>query len=162
MKPLALSEFLSSAFDAWYTEDNPDVHVILFEELLRTLLGGAPITDAIGSPIPDYLVIDTDGSIQSNDVFKVCDEGVAESGLTVLNSGFDDNHGASEIFQALISGQMGVPTVCKSCPEEKICGGGYLPHRYSRANGFNNPSVWCADLLAWIGHVREVMKQEAA
>jgi sulfatase maturation enzyme AslB (radical SAM superfamily) len=37
------------------------------------------------------------------------------------------------------------------------CGGGYLPHRYSAARGFDNPSVWCADLLALFAHVRARM-----
>jgi uncharacterized protein len=28
------------------------------------------------------------------------------------------------------------------------CGGGYLPHRFSKVNGYDNPSVYCDDLYA--------------
>jgi uncharacterized protein len=157
----ALGDFLITAFDAWYAEDDPNVHVILFEELLRSLMGGFAVTDAIGGAIPDYVVIDTDGSIQANDVLKVCDEGVADSGLTVLQHDFDDEGSARALFKTLITGGMTLPDVCRRCGEREVCGGGYLPHRYSRANGFDNPSVWCADLLAWISHVRAAIENDA-
>ena len=37
------------------------------------------------------------------------------------------------------------------------CAGGHPPARYSQAAGFDNPSVWCADLLALFAHVRKRM-----
>jgi uncharacterized protein len=43
---------------------------------------------------------------------------------------------------------------CLSCPVKDICGGGYLPHRYHKENGFNNPSVYCHDLLKLITHIQ--------
>ena len=30
-----------------------------------------------------------------------------------------------------------------------------MPHRYSRPNGFNNPSVYCDDIYRLIVHIRE-------
>jgi uncharacterized protein len=50
----------------------------------------------------------------------------------------------------------GIPlcATCRRCPEAAICGGGHLPHRYARKNGFDNPSVWCADILALMRHMR--------
>ena len=51
-----------------------------------------------------------------------------------------------------------IPHACQTCPERDTCGGGYLPHRYSRQRGFDNPSVWCADLLKLFGHIRLRMK----
>src|SRR5262245_10284012 len=67
---------------------------------------------------------------------------------------------ASVIHKEDVNGQAifrGLPTPdnCRSCPEETTCGGGYLPHRYSNARGFNNPSVWCADLLKLFQHIRQ-------
>jgi len=43
---------------------------------------------------------------------------------------------------------------CQACDLVRVCGGGYLPHRYSAANGFANPSVYCADLQHVIQHIQ--------
>ena len=45
-------------------------------------------------------------------------------------------------------------SICKRCPIRVTCGGGYMPHRFSKENGFNNPSVYCRDLLKLICHVQ--------
>jgi uncharacterized protein len=44
--------------------------------------------------------------------------------------------------------------VCEACPVKEICAGGYLPHRFSRTNRFDNPSVYCDDLKALIGAIQ--------
>jgi len=31
---------------------------------------------------------------------------------------------------------------------------GYLPHRYSKQNGFDNPSIYCNDLMKLITHIQ--------
>ncbi|MFJ5836698.1 hypothetical protein ACIQGO_07990 [Streptomyces shenzhenensis] len=38
-------------------------------------------------------------------------------------------------------------------------GGGYLPHRFSAADGYRNPSVYCADLEYLIRHVQGSLRQ---
>jgi uncharacterized protein len=38
------------------------------------------------------------------------------------------------------------------------CGGGYLPHRFSSKNGYDNPSVYCDDLYAMFEHVQSVVE----
>jgi uncharacterized protein len=43
---------------------------------------------------------------------------------------------------------------CRGCPVRAVCGGGYLPHRYSSRNGFDNPSVYCRDLMKLIVHIQ--------
>lgn len=46
------------------------------------------------------------------------------------------------------------PSGCETCHERDTCAGGHVPNRYSKARGFDNQSVWCADLLALFAHVR--------
>ncbi|WP_224741323.1 hypothetical protein [Bradyrhizobium sp. 2S1] len=38
------------------------------------------------------------------------------------------------------------------------CGGGYLPHRFSKANGYDNPSVYCDDLYAMFENMQFVLE----
>jgi uncharacterized protein len=55
---------------------------------------------------------------------------------------------------------------CRACPVAGFCGGGYLPNRYSEERGFDNPSIYCADLYKLIRHVHataaEYLSQEPA
>jgi uncharacterized protein len=39
------------------------------------------------------------------------------------------------------------------------CGGGYLPHRFSKKNGYDNPSVYCDDLYETYEHVQSVLEE---
>ena len=42
---------------------------------------------------------------------------------------------------------------CQRCPVVSSCGGGMYAHRYKSGSGFDNPSVYCADLLKLISHI---------
>jgi uncharacterized protein len=55
--------------------------------------------------------------------------------------------------------QMQQPTcaACRSCPELNLCGGGMILHRWCKTNGFDNPSVYCADQLYLIGQMRHLL-----
>jgi uncharacterized protein len=130
---------------------------LLFEDVIRSLYGGSARIDVIGNAVPDYLVIDTDGSIRWNDALKVCDEGVAETGLNVAHHSFEAVDQASALSREVLSDNSKLNALCQNCPELRTCGGGFLPHRYSRARGFDNPSIWCADLLSFISHVRNAV-----
>src|ERR1700729_165832 len=76
--------------------------------------------------------------------------------LNVHDADFSEIAAASP-FHARVMAGLPLPTGCRACPERETCAGGHLPNRYSRTRGFDNPSVWCADLLALFGHVRERM-----
>lgn len=38
------------------------------------------------------------------------------------------------------------------------CGGAYLPHRFSRKNGYDNPSVCCDDLYSMFENMQSVLE----
>jgi uncharacterized protein len=150
-----VADYLIPVFDDWYREDDPDVSVRLFEDMISTLMGGNVLTDIISNTASNYAVIDTDGTIQANDALKVCDEGVSETGLNVRENGFDDLAEGLPLLHRVLHEGVALCSQCRECPERDTCGGGYLPHRYSRAKGFDNPSIWCQDLLRIFSHVRE-------
>jgi uncharacterized protein len=150
-----VADFLIPAFDAWLAEDDPGVEVRLFSNLLRAFLGDEPGSDAFGNPLMNYLIVETDGSIEALDALRVCEDGIAQSGLNVLEHGFGDlAAGLPLVHQAMHQGFALAPP-CRACAEREVCGGGHLPHRYSRARKFDNPSAWCADILKLFAHIRE-------
>lgn len=152
--PTPIADYLIPIFDEWFAEDDPDVHVGLFEAIIRSMLGGVTHTEAIGNHPENYLVVDTDGSIQANDALKVCEEGISESGLNVAQQGFDNLHLGLPLAHRLVSEGITLSAKCQVCPERDVCGGGGIPNRYAKANGFDNPSIWCEDLLKLITHIR--------
>ena len=154
--PTPVADYLIPVFDEWFGEDNPNVVIGIFWDLIQRLLGGSGSTDAFGNPLMTYVIVETDGSIEALDALRVCEQGLANSGLNVLTREFDDvqAHSSSLLAQALGEGFPLAP-VCQRCQFRDVCGGGFLPHRYSRANGFNNPSVWCQDILKLLRHIRE-------
>ena len=162
LAPLPVARYLIPIFDEWFSEDDPSVRIRIFEDLLKLLMGGSPDSDAFGSAAMSYVVIETDGSIEALDALRVCEANIACSGLNVRYHGFDDlARGCPLAYRALTEGFPPCAS-CRECPEHDICGGGYLPHRYARANGFDNPSVWCADVLALLTHIRARLAEAAA
>ncbi len=155
--PTPVADFLIPIFDEWFNEDDPDISIRIFIEAIRIMHGAVPGTDTLGKTTEDYLIIDTDGSILANDALKVCFDGAPESSLNVLRNGFDDLDKGDPLLYQLVNEGMPLCETCLACPELETCGGGAVPHRYSRANGFLNPSVWCADLLKFLGHVRSTI-----
>lgn len=153
--PTPVADFLIPAFDAWLDEDDPEVEVRLFSNLLRGFLGDEPGSDAFGNPLMNYLIVETDGAIEALDALRVCADGIAGSGLNVLEHGFGDLAAALPLVHQAIHQGFPLAAPCRECPEREVCGGGHLPHRYSRARRFDNPSAWCADILKLFAHIRE-------
>lgn len=156
-----VGDYLIPIFDHWFAEDNAEIRIRLFWGLLRMMMGGVGETDAFGNPAMHYVVVETEGSIEPLDALKVCEAGLTQVGLNVLKHGFDDLKGGRPLLHQLVNEGLPLPTGCCSCPEKDICGGGYYPNRYSRAKGFDNPSVWCADILKLIAHLRAHIPKEA-
>ena len=56
-------------------------------------------------------------------------------------------------FSAVDEALGTLPDGCVDCEWRQICRGGDLENRWSEANGFNNPSVYCSGLKLYYEHV---------
>lgn len=151
-----VGDYLVSALDAWLEEDDDDVSIRIFVDLFRSLMGHRGVTDCFGNTGSSYIIVETDGAIESNDALRVCADGITKSGLNVLDNDLDEVDFGVPLFDQARNG-FPLPTACRRCPERRICGGGYLPHRYSKENGFDNPSVWCQDILMLLSRIRQYL-----
>ena len=154
-----MADCLAPALDAWLTEDNPEVDVRFFSDMFRLILGDVAGTDAFGGGPMPYVIIETDGAIEANDALRVCEEGLNRTGLNILRDGLADVFREPSLTRDLFAGAIPKPIACRACPEFKVCGGGYMPHRYSRARLFDNPSVWCGDILELFSHMRAIAER---
>lgn len=148
------ADWLISVFDRWYSAPRQETHIRLFRELIQLVLGQPGAVEGLGLLPSTLVVVDTDGSIKQLDSLSSSYPGAADTGLHVSSSTFDDalDHPttvARQIGAAALSPQ------CLDCAVMEICGGGLYPHRYQQGTGFRHPSVYCADLLQLITHVRD-------
>jgi uncharacterized protein len=141
-------------FDHWYP--SPRTHVRLLEEIMQLLLGGTSASEVVGLAPAQMVVIETDGSIAQEDTLRVAFDGAPATGLHVSRDSLDAALGLPEIAARQI-GAQGLSAECRACRIHRVCGGGLYSHRYREGTGFANPSVYCPDLMALIGHIRDRM-----
>ena len=121
-----------------------------------------PRTDWFGPRRVSYLVINTNGEIDVLDHLKVIGDGSDVFRGTATNlfehSLSEAEESASEQLQRY--GATVLPTGCKSCDLRDVCAGGYLPHRYSSAALFNNPSVACTAIQGMFKRLIPILKSK--
>ena len=147
-------DFLRPIFAAWAAAWPPKVDIPLFWNMIRLVMGADGHLDIFGNERLPFVFIQADGAIECLDVLGVCGADVPRTGLSVLTSEFADIADVSEFHRATVFVGTSIPGPCRTCAERDTCGGGYLPHRYRLGRGFDNPSVWCADLMAFFLHIR--------
>jgi uncharacterized protein len=153
------AEWLIAVFDRWMATGRR-VSVRLFYSIIATTYGGQSGTEALGLAPSDLLVIETDGSIEQVDSLKVAYDGAPDTGLDVYRHSLNE----AAVHPGILARQRGLADLsaaCRRCPVVTSCGGGLYTHRYRAGNGFDNPSVYCADLLKLITHIRGSLKPAA-
>lgn len=146
------ADWLIDLFNRWF--DDPDRPVIrFFSGIIEAVLGGDVSVDTIGQRKNELLVIETNGDYEAVDTLKICGEGFTKAGANVRNSTINEAL-ETELASLFYESHQNVAEKCRQCPINQVCGGGYLPHRFSKQNGFNNPSVYCSDLMKLITHIQ--------
>lgn len=146
------ADYLMPIFDDWWTEDNPKVSIRYFENVVSNILGRNGGLDSLGGHAVSIASIDTDGSLEPLDSLKACGDGFTNLDLNIMTHPVDALF-ERPLFQTAIAGHSGLCQACRRCPLKDVCGGGYLPHRYSSTNGFQNPTVYCRDMWKLITHI---------
>jgi uncharacterized protein len=152
--PTPYADWLLAIFQRWTAMPELPFRIRLFEQIVRAVLGFRSNYDALGQGVNATIVIETDGGLETVDVLRVCENGITRRGLAVTRDTIDAAL-ADPLAQQYYHSAERLCATCQKCAARAICAGGYLPHRYSRANGFNNPSVYCADLMMLIATVQD-------
>lgn len=153
------ADWLLKVFDRWDTQGRP-LPVRTFDSVLSTLAGGPSLTEALGLAPSELAVVETDGAFEQVDSLKTAFDGAAATGYDVFRHSFEEFARHPGIL-ARQQGMDGISETCRSCPVVESCGGGLYAHRYSAERGFDNPSVFCADLRALIEGIAERITDRA-
>ncbi len=146
------ARWLIAVHHRWAAAGRP-FPVRLFDFIEGALLGAAATTEAMGLDSPDLAVVETDGAIEQADWLKVVAHGAPATGFHVDRHSFTEA-AAHPGFLARAAGLDGLSETCRGCPVVRTCGGGLYGHRYRSGSGFDNPSVYCADLFRLVTHVQ--------
>ncbi|MEU4563593.1 FxsB family cyclophane-forming radical SAM/SPASM peptide maturase [Actinoplanes sp. NPDC023936] len=132
----------------WLADGRP-VPIRLFDGLRDIAAGGRSGTEAVGIDRGEVAVVETDGSWEQPDSMKTAFDGAAATGLTVFTASADELL-TTPMMRHRQSGLAGLSATCRACPVVTACGGGLYAHRFRTGSGFDNPSVYCADLKGLI------------
>jgi uncharacterized protein len=144
-------DWLISCFDHWIS-CSTSARVRFFDAIIKGFVGAPTGVESVGVDPVDLIVVESNGEIEGVDCLKASFDGATRLGYDVFRHSFETVCGD----MAVLARQMGVDALsqeCRDCSLVRVCGGGYLPHRYSSERGFDNPSIYCADLTKLIRHV---------
>jgi uncharacterized protein len=154
-----VADYLIQAFDAWLYSSLDNVSVFLFESTIRAIyrvIDGIPV---IGTPPAEWIAFTPEGDVEAGDCYGIC-EMTTVSRDDVLEAILICEQ--SDIYQLQKTGAY-LPNArqCQECCYASLCNGGFLPHRYSKKNGYDNPSYYCEDLKKYFSHVISRLKETA-
>ena len=150
--PTPYADWLLQVFKLWTFDGEHAPNIRLFLQLMRSMIGGNYGYDVLGQGDIEVLVIESDGEIQPLDGLRFCEDGLANTPYSVYTHALDDAY-AHDLIATYHDSHSRLCTTCSNCRVKSVCGGGFLAHRYARASGFDNPSVYCQDLYKLISHL---------
>lgn len=150
-------QWIGKLLDVYLTDPDP-IKIRILDDLIKLMLGGKGTKDGVGLTNYGVLIVDTDGSITKNDTLKSSfDRADRFSSRWSVHTHNLGEILSSEEFAEYHASQRPSSKICLACPELNICGGGMALHRWRDDNGYDNPSIYCADQKYLINHIRRYL-----
>lgn len=157
----SISNYYVSLFDLWWSQyAGKGVVIRFFKNIIASLLGQSSGSEIIGYGPMSVITIDTNGDIGPTDTIRITGNLNCSTNMSIFNSDFFEIRN-NEKFRWIIKESLQLPKKCLSCSYCFICGGGYLPHKWSsKTKDFQNPSIYCEDLKKIIKHIEAYLKKD--
>ncbi len=159
-RPPSIAAFYNALFDRWLeaNRDKETVEIRTVTDMVAALLGKNAPTEGVGYQPVELCTIMTDGTVEAHDVLRIAGEGSSETTFNIFDHALDEVRKEPR-WKAARDASINLAEKCRQCKYMNVCGGGYLPHRFSKKNGYDNPSVYCDDLYAMYENMDEVLQQ---
>jgi uncharacterized protein len=157
--PPSVASFYNGLFALWMEANRvrPAVNIRIVSDMMAALLGNNSPTEGVGHKPVELCTIMTDGTIEAHDVLRIAGDGFTQTTFNIFEHAIDDVRHEPR-WRAARDASINLCEKCRQCKFMNACGGGYLPHRFSRTNGYDNPSVYCDDLYAMFETMQSVLE----
>ncbi len=153
------ADWLLKIFNIWYYQKPQPIRIRKFVDIISLMLGLQEHSEEWGLKPVDFAVIETNGDIEAVDSLKVTYPEATKLGMNIFTHSFDDIFKSPKVIERQKKWDF-LSKTCQECNLVKVCGGGYLPHRYSQENQFENPSVYCSDLKKLITTIHQIVRED--
>lgn len=159
-RPASIAAFYTGLFDVWLTANRtaPTANIRIISDMIAALLGNNSPTEGVGHKPVELCTVMTDGTIEAHDVLRIAGDGFTQTRFNIFEHAIDDVRNEPRWKDARLA-SISLCEKCRQCTFMNACGGGYLPHRFSRKNGYDNPSVYCDDLYAMFENMQTVLER---
>ena len=149
-------------YGAWYAElfrlwtraDDPTIHIRIFRDVIKRMLGSTQHGDSIGGERLSSIVVNTDGQYERHDYLRYFADGAVRTPFNVREHGIAE---AAEdtVIRHCADLRASLPAECVSCRHREVCGGGFIANRLGGgALAFTKKSVMCSDHMTFLDAVR--------
>lgn len=147
-----VGKFLNEALDAWFADGRPAIFVRIFNTYLGTMLSSQfnPVLGMSTNVESAYaFTVTSDGLLRIDDTLRSTSDEIFNAVGHVSELSLA---GVLEIYSVkeYLSLSSQLPNDCVDCLWNKICHGGRLVNRFSRANRFNNKTVFCSSMRLFL------------
>lgn len=149
VEPSQFSKFMCDIFDLWWMEDDPQMNIRLFKNLLHGVLGGRPSNCAFNGSCAKFIAVDADGSVYPCGKFA----GIQEFHLgNILYEPLNEII-KGEKYLSYLNKAYDIPMKCKECKWLKACHNGCTYDKY-RGNGeFDEFTPFCETWKTILEHI---------
>jgi uncharacterized protein len=156
--PPSIAAFYNGLFDVWLEANRgkETVQIRIISDMITALLGNNSPTEGVGHKPVELCTVMTDGSVEAHDVLRIAGDGFTQTKFNIFEHPLDDVRNEPR-WMAARDASINLCEKCRQCKFMNACGGGYLPHRFSKKNGYDNPSVYCDDLYAMFENMQSVL-----
>src|SRR3984957_4259010 len=158
-KPPSVAPFYNALFSLWLeaNRSRPTVNIRIIADMITALLGNNSPTEGVGHKAIELCTVMTDGSVEAHDVLRIAGDGFTNTKFNIFDHAIDEVRNEPR-WKAARDASINLSEKCQRCKFMNACGGGYLPHRFSSKNGYDNPSVYCDDLYSMYENMQSVLE----
>ncbi|MCP3397711.1 radical SAM protein [Bradyrhizobium sp. CCGB20] len=158
-RPPSIAAFYKGLFGLWLEANRatPTTDIRIISDMITALLGDNSPTEGVGHKPVELCTVMTDGTVEAHDVLRIAGDGFTNTRFNIFDHAIDEVRNEPR-WKAARDASINLCTKCRQCKFMNACGGGYLPHRFSRERGYDNPSVYCEDLYSMFESMQSVLE----